>query len=131
MFKGRFYILTALFIIICAACAPTYIINHQTHTHNSEKYYQTKWCEERGGEIEYALDDYTRVDCLLSDYAIEFDFAKKWAEAIGQALYYGIKTDRKPGIVLIIENGEQDDKYLNRLKVIGEKHNIMIWTTTP
>lgn len=49
----------------------------------NEKYYQTEMCQELGGEMEYLLFDKTRVDCLTDEYAIEVDFAKKWAEAIG------------------------------------------------
>ena len=54
------------------------------------------------GEIEYRLPDRTRVDCLLGDYAIEYDFAKKYYEAIGQSLHYGRLTGKLPGIVLIV-----------------------------
>ena len=42
------------------------------------------------------------------DMAVEFDFANKWAECIGQALYYGQKTNRTPACVLIIENPTKD-----------------------
>ena len=37
-------------------------------------------------------------------YAVEFDFAEKWAEAVGQALYYALKTGKKPAVVLIMED---------------------------
>ncbi|WP_171018846.1 hypothetical protein ACONUD_00725 [Microbulbifer harenosus] len=50
--------------------------------------YQLPWCETAGGVAEYVLPDRTRVDCLTETHAMEFDFAPKWAEAIGQALYY-------------------------------------------
>ena len=81
-----------------------------------EKEYQQKWCELKGGIMEYKLNDKTRVDCLLSDMAVEFDFANKWAECIGQALYYGKQTNRTPACVLIIENTEKDYKYVRRLR---------------
>lgn len=81
-----------------------------------EKVYQTKWCNARGGILEYKLDDSTRVDCLLPTMAVEIDFAPKWAECIGQALYYGQKTNRIPACVLIMENPEKDLKYLKRLR---------------
>jgi len=67
------------------------------------KPYQEKWCTEHGGQVEVVLPDRTRCDCLTETHAIEFDFGKKWAEAIGQALYYAIQTGKKPGIVLILE----------------------------
>jgi hypothetical protein len=79
---------------------------------------------------EYRLDDGTRVDCLTDQYAIEFDFGPKWAESIGQALYYAEMTGRQPGVVLILEQ-PGDDRYLNRLRRVADKYNISIWTSTP
>ena len=80
-----------------------------------EKEYQKYWCDKRGGISEYKLNDNTRVDCLLPTMAVEFDFAPKWHECIGQALYYGKKTKRTPACVLILEN-EDDMRFLYRLK---------------
>lgn len=77
-----------------------------------EAYYQAAWCNERG-VTEYRLDDGARVDCLTKTHAVEVDFARKWAEAIGQALYYAAATDKKPGILLIV--GKDDTRYLMRL----------------
>lgn len=81
-----------------------------------EKVYQKYWCDKRGGIMEYRLNDGTRVDCLTENYAVEFDFANKWAECIGQALYYGQKTNKTPACVLIMEDPEKDLKYLRRLR---------------
>lgn len=81
-----------------------------------ESEYQQYWCNKRGGVMEYKLNDKTRVDCLLPDLAVEFDFANKWAECIGQALYYSKMTNRQAACVLIMENPEKDTKYLNRLR---------------
>ena len=57
------------------------------HEYN-EHYYQNIWCREHNGITEYILADKTRVDCLTKDMAVEFDFASKWAESVGQSLYY-------------------------------------------
>lgn len=83
------------------------------HLH-PEKYYQAIWCNANGGVMEYHLNDGTRVDCLTNDYAVEFDFAKKWAESIGQALYYGKMTGKQPAVALIIER-PSDDRYYYRI----------------
>ena len=95
-----------------------------------EKHYQQIWCDEQKGVMEYRLDDGARVDCLTDEYAIEFDFAPKWAESIGQSLYYSEKTRRKPGVVLIMEH-DSDQRFLSRINKIGDKYGIMIWTVTP
>ena len=55
-----------------------------------------------------------RIDILTKDHAIEIDFANKWKESIGQALWYSLKTNRKPGIVLILRS-PSDWKYLQQL----------------
>ncbi len=81
-----------------------------------ESVYQQIWCEKRGGVMEYELPDKTRVDCLTDKYAVELDFAPKWAECIGQALHYGKMTGKQPACVLIMERGEKDLKYLRRLR---------------
>lgn len=96
-----------------------------------EKDYQKVWCKQAGGITEYVLDDQVRVDCLTDEYAIEFDFAPKWAEAIGQSLYYALKTKRQAAIVLIMENPHKDERYLNRLKAVAERYNIIVWTISP
>lgn len=74
-------------------------------------------CGERGGETEAVLEDRTRVDCLTDEYAVEVDFGDGWAEAIGQALYYAERTGRRPGIVLVLEDG--GERYLRRLREGG------------
>ena len=89
-----------------------------------EKEYQNYWCNLNGGIMEYKLDDNTRVDCLTDKLAVEFDFAPKWSECIGQALYYGKKTHRTPACVLILEKPE-DIRYFYRLKyTVTEKKKI-------
>ena len=85
-----------------------------------EKDYVNKYCT---GIIEYTLPDKTRIDCLTEEYAIEFDFAKKWAESIGQSLYYAKKTGKKPAVAIITE-GESDLKYINRIRETDENITI-------
>ena len=75
--------------------------------------------------MEYRLFDKTRVDCLTSKYAIEVDFAKKWAEGIGQSLYYADVTGKKPGVGLIV--GKKDKRYLKRLNRLAKKYNIKVF----
>lgn len=101
--------------------------NHQYF----EKDYQRVWCNAHCGSMEVILPDKARVDCVTKTHAIEFDFAPKWAESIGQALYYGRVLHKTPGIVLIIENAEKDQKYVNRVKAVAEIYGITLWTMTP
>ncbi len=95
-----------------------------------EKVYQEAWCKKMGGETEVVLDDRTRVDCITSEYAVEVDFAPKWAESVGQSLYYALKTGRKPGVLLILEK-PGDERYLQRITDLGAIYEINIWTIRP
>jgi hypothetical protein len=95
-----------------------------------EKDYQAVWCQEQNGELEVVLDDKSRVDCITDRYAVEFDFAPKWAEGVGQALYYAEKTGKEPGVVLIVEE-EKDKKHLPKIQLLSEKYGIGVWTMTP
>lgn len=97
-----------------------------------ERWYQEQWCASVNGTAEVTLDDMTRCDCLTQDHAIELDFARKWAEAIGQALHYGNLTGKKPGIVLIIEN-DDELRYLERIRNIIKVHGLPVdvWITRP
>lgn len=90
-----------------------------------EAYYQNKWCADKG-QTEYELKDLTRVDCLTDTEAVEFDFANKWAECIGQSLYYGISTNKTPACALIIEQ-EKDKRYIARLKTVADKLGIKVY----
>lgn len=81
----------------------------------TESYYVDQWCTKDFGRKEAVLWDMTRVDCLAKDYAVEFDFAKKWAESVGQALYYAKMTGKKPAVTLILTS-PLDYRYVKRVE---------------
>lgn len=97
-----------------------------------ERWYQQQWCDARGGEVEVTLPDRTRCDCLTASHAVEVDFAKKWAESIGQALFYAIQTGHRAGIVLILER-QTDQKYWIRLNTVIQHYGLPIdtWKIEP
>jgi len=102
------------------------LINNCFAHEHLEKEYQAKWCEQHNGILEVILKSGERADCITDDYAIEFDFAKKYCEAIGQSLMYSVEANKKAGIVLILEK-PTDDKYLKRLNIVSDKYNIKVW----
>ncbi|MDZ4185777.1 MAG: hypothetical protein U1D97_12450 [Desulfuromonadales bacterium] len=110
----------AIAIFILSGCSPVVAV-----VKKHEKDYQNAWCSEMNGKVEVRLDDGTRVDCLTDEYAVEVDFAKKWAESIGQSLYYADRTGRKPGVLLIV--GEDDQRFLDRLETVAAKSKIKVW----
>jgi hypothetical protein len=95
-----------------------------------ESWYQRGWCADRG-RLEVVLPDGTRCDCLTETHAVEFDFASKWAEAIGQSLRYASATGRRPGIVLILER-PGDERYLERIRDVDQtfRLGLTVWTLT-
>ncbi|SMF16157.1 hypothetical protein [Desulfovibrio gilichinskyi] len=94
----------------------------------AERDYQELWCTQNHGQMEYVLPDATRVDCLTKTHAVEMDFGKKWAEAIGQSLYYASCTGKRAGVVLIM-NKEKDIRFLRRLNeaITYAKLPIDVW----
>lgn len=100
------------------------------HQH-SESSYQHAWCKQHNGVEEYKNEDKTRVDCLTNTHAIEFDFANKWAESIGQALHYQYLTGKKAKVVLILEKPEKEFCYYNRVKTLSKIHDFEVEYITP
>jgi hypothetical protein len=114
----------ATLILIIIFIFPAPLLAKREHP---EKWYQQKWCKAHRGQIEVVLPDGTRCDCVTDTHAIEFDFGNNWAEAIGQSAYYSLQTDKKAGIVLILET-MRDRKYWIRLNTTIEHFNLPIDT---
>ena len=89
----------------------------------SERYYQEKFAREIGGQVEVVMKDGTRCDILTATHAIEVDFAKKWAEAIGQSLNYALHTGKRPGVALIVLS-PSDNKYVERVRKISARYSL-------
>jgi len=99
----------------------------------SEDYHLNKWCKARSDFItteRRVKAGY--VDCLLTDYAIEFGFAHKWKEDIAQARWYALQTGKKAGMVMILKK-PTDTKYFEYVMEYlqfynGDSQPIKIWT---
>ena len=96
--------LTYFFIILCFSL---------TATAQSEADYQYLIHKELGGETEVSVTS-GRVDLVTENNAWEIDWANKWKHAIGQAIWYGLQTNKKPGIILIQSN-TSEFKYVQQL----------------
>jgi hypothetical protein len=113
----------AVILIICLTIPATVLAKRE----HPEKWYQEQWCAAHEGRVEVTLPDGTRADCVTETHAIEFDFGNNWAEAVGQSAYYSLQTDKKPGIVLILET-MKDRKYWIRLNTTIEHFELPIDT---
>ena len=58
-------------------------------------------------KIEFRNSDGTRTDCLNAQHAVEVDYTQKWAEGLGQALFYAHLHGREPGIILVCHPDRQ------------------------
>ena len=50
-----------------------------------------------GGQREVSVTS-GRVDLVTDTFAYEIEWANKWKESKGQALWYGLQTSKQPGI---------------------------------
>ena len=93
----------------------------------SEKSWADELCPSNGIR-EHRNDDWTRVDCLTPEFAIEYDFADKWYSCFGQALHYGFKTNRRPKCVLITtpDTAHKVHRYKQRIEALANHHDIDI-----
>ncbi len=66
-----------LFVSLLLATIVLPVLAKPKHRTYYEKDYQKAWCNAKGGVQERILKDKARVDCVLEDYAVEFDFANK------------------------------------------------------
>ncbi len=75
------------------------------------------------------MSDGTYCDCVTDDYAVEFDWGKKWAEALGQSLHYARLTGKKGGIVLILLS-PKERRFLERLQADIDYYDlpVTVWT---
>ena len=70
---------------------------------------------------EFLLPAGQRVDLFdqFDKISYEVDWAQKWPEGVGQSLIYAIKTNSKPGLILLVKEGD-DEHYLNAMTVIND-----------
>lgn len=93
-----------------------------------ESYYSQILADRLDGVTEYKVEG-GRVDILTSTHAIEVKRASDWKHSIGQALWYGLQTNRSPGIILIMKS-QSDYKYgiqLNSALSYANLSNVKVW----
>ena len=76
---------------------------------------------------ERQLWDRTRIDILTDKWAFEVDWAYKFAEAVGQAQWYGLNSSRQPGIILLVKDRNDDAKYIYRCRAVCVALNMPLW----
>lgn len=115
----KMYLIAVVFLAVAS--------NQAAAKGKRESEYQQVWCDQKNGVAEYRLPDKTRVDCLTEGHAIEFDFGAKWAESIGQSLYYSLNTGKRAGVVLILKK-RNHYRYWLRLNTTIDTYKLPIDT---
>ena len=87
-------------------------------------YLAWKW----GGEAEHRTVDGSRVDVLTDEFAWEVEWCKKWKESVGQALFYGVVTGRKPGVVLLLRRKPSEAVYFLRASIACREAGVTLRT---
>jgi len=118
--RTKIFIVSIVIYILLAISL--YALANNIH---NEEYYRARWCQNSKGEAEVVFKDGTRCDYITDTHAIEFDFASKWAEAIGQSLHYSLMSGKRAGIVLILRS-EKDNRYKVRLERIITEYKLPI-----
>ena len=68
-----------------------------------------QYCQGKRNVNVKTKDDSIKIDCLTDNYAFSFDYAENWDGAVGKSLYYGLISDKKPAIALILESPNDKD----------------------
>lgn len=92
-----------------------------------ERNEQQRLAPDYEAQVEVPLWDGTRVDLVNDEYAIEVDWAPKWAEGIGQALYYAQLTGKKPAVLLLVRDMAAEKQFVYRAQTVGARYNIRIY----
>ena len=82
----------------------TFLLFAATASALPEKHYQAIAAKVLSGETEVTMGDRTRCDIVTATHAIEVDWNSKWGESIGQSLNYAFQTNKRAGIILIMDN---------------------------
>ena len=90
--------------------------------------HQQAWCLEHQGQVNFVLPDEAICDCLTKTHAVAFASEDNWTEAIGKSLHHALTTDREPGIVVVIEQDE-DQSHVSQLSAVIEHFSlpIILW----
>ncbi len=79
-------------------------------------------------DVEVALWDGTRVDLITGTHVVEVDWAEKWAEGIGQALYYSVacQCDKGPELMLLLTPGVDESRHIYRAQAAAARAGVKV-----
>lgn len=114
-------LLVAILSVAIASFLVLYVLGAQT-----ELSYEKMLAPKYKARTEVRLPDGARCDLVNENYAIEIDWAHKWAESIGQSLYYAEILKKKPGIILLISS-PKDKVFIKRCQTVCRLYAITLY----
>ena len=94
---------------------------------NTETYYTQAIAQAHGWQAEITTPAGTRCDIVVpGQFAIEVDWAGKWAECYGQAVHYGDELGLEPVMLFLTGKGESPAD-IERGALLGQRHGVQVW----
>lgn len=88
---------------------------------------QQEWCLEQNGKVNVVLSDRTICSCLTETHAVVFASEDNWLESIGKSLYSAVLMETQPGIVLFMEQ-EEENLHIQKVNDIIARFDLPITT---
>jgi len=110
-----------ILFLISALCFISITGYGQKHRY-SEKQFADYIQSIMGGDREVSVPN-GRADLVTETHAIEVEFAEKWKNSLGQSLWYAFQTNKKAGIIIIMESND-DNKYVIMLQSLIEHNEL-------
>ena len=76
------------------------------------------------GESEVPTPCGSRCDVVTESHAWEVEWIKKWSQAPGQAVLYGLLLERSPGVVLLSRRKSTEKHYYLRCFIVCRELGI-------
>lgn len=114
-------IAVAVFVFFMAACLLGSVV------FGDEREEVRRLALKYNARVEVRQWDDTRIDMVTETHAIECDWSKSWAQAIGQSLYYSAVSGLKPGIILLVKSQAKEQRHIFRCQTVCVKHGITLW----
>ena len=118
--------------LLTAAAAAAFLLPPPGDPADRRAWRETQWsahlAEQMGGIAEARTPDGSRVDILTDATAWEVDWCSsgKWSQGIGQALFYGLATNRKPGLILLQKDPTAERRYYLRALAVCGRYGITL-----
>lgn len=80
--------------------------------------------EQLGGSASVICWEGSRPDIVAGDLAIEVERAPKWKESLGQAFLYAAMTDRRPAVLILVDDLAAERDCLWRVQVAAQRAGV-------